>query len=170
MRWGQDLFPEPSSLGLWAVPLLSPLLFSLAPPDVNECDMGAPCEQRCFNSYGTFLCRCNQGYELHRDGFSCSGESPLVLLDSALVPRACNIMDRLQSHGHLLEASMSDSLYLQTSMHATLSWLLVGMVCQALLKFAGDREGCGCQSSWKLSCLALESCTRTSLFLSICLL
>lgn len=46
------------------------------PPDVNECEMGAPCEQRCFNSYGTFLCRCHPGYELHRDGFSCSGECP----------------------------------------------------------------------------------------------
>lgn len=62
-------------------------LFSLAPADVNECDMGAPCEQRCFNSYGTFLCRCNQGYELHRDGFSCSGESLRVLPGSALVPQ-----------------------------------------------------------------------------------
>lgn len=72
--------------GLGCVPALT-LLFVLEPSDVNECDMGAPCEQRCFNSYGTFLCRCNQGYELHRDGFSCSGESHLcycVLLDTAL--------------------------------------------------------------------------------------
>ncbi|CAG14115.1 unnamed protein product, partial [Tetraodon nigroviridis] len=42
--------------------------------DVNECDMGAPCSQRCYNTYGTFLCRCDQGYELGPDGFACSGE------------------------------------------------------------------------------------------------
>ena len=43
-------------------------------PDVNECDMGAPCSQRCYNTYGTFLCRCDQGYELGPDGFACNGE------------------------------------------------------------------------------------------------
>lgn len=43
--------------------------------DVNECDMGAPCSQRCYNTYGTFLCRCDQGYELGSDGFACNGES-----------------------------------------------------------------------------------------------
>lgn len=42
--------------------------------DVNECDMGAPCSQRCYNTYGTFLCRCDQGYELGPDGFACNGE------------------------------------------------------------------------------------------------
>uniref|UniRef100_F7B0U4 EGF containing fibulin extracellular matrix protein 2 n=1 Tax=Monodelphis domestica TaxID=13616 RepID=F7B0U4_MONDO len=49
-----------------------PWAWLLLPADVNECEMGAPCEQRCLNSYGTFLCRCHQGYELHRDGFSCN--------------------------------------------------------------------------------------------------
>ncbi|KAL7978267.1 hypothetical protein Chor_014806 [Crotalus horridus] len=39
--------------------------------DVNECEMGAPCKQRCFNTYGTFICRCNQGYDLDHDGFTC---------------------------------------------------------------------------------------------------
>lgn len=82
MTWGQDLLLEPKlsvcvCLGGSGRDTALTLLFVLAPSDVNECDMGAPCEQRCFNSYGTFLCRCNQGYELHRDGFSCSGESHL---------------------------------------------------------------------------------------------
>lgn len=36
--------------------------------------MGAPCSQRCYNTYGTFLCRCDQGYELGSDGFACNGE------------------------------------------------------------------------------------------------
>lgn len=83
----------------------------LAPPDVNECDMGAPCEQRCFNSYGTFLCRCHQGYELHRDGFSCSGErstpntgSPLVSTGLCWFPRAC-VMPSLLPHSPPFDAS-----------------------------------------------------------------
>lgn len=74
--------------GLWAAPWISLLPFFLAPLDVNECDMGAPCEQRCFNSYGTFLCRCHQGYELHRDGFSCSGESSTPAKCSSIGPPA----------------------------------------------------------------------------------
>ncbi|KAG7259999.1 hypothetical protein CRUP_020746, partial [Coryphaenoides rupestris] len=40
--------------------------------DVNECEMGAPCSQRCYNTYGTFMCRCDQGYELGPDGFTCN--------------------------------------------------------------------------------------------------
>lgn len=36
--------------------------------------MGAPCSQRCSNTYGTFLCRCDQGYELGADGFACNGK------------------------------------------------------------------------------------------------
>lgn len=50
------------------------LLPFLLLPDVNECDMGAPCQQRCYNTYGTFLCRCDLGYELGPDGFACNGE------------------------------------------------------------------------------------------------
>lgn len=42
--------------------------------DVNECEMGAPCSQRCYNTYGTFLCRCDHGYELGPDGFTCNGK------------------------------------------------------------------------------------------------
>lgn len=74
---------------------------------------------------------------------SCTGMASPAVVRVHLCYWACNIMDQLRSCGHSLEASMSDSLDLQTSMHATLSWLLVGMVCQALLKFAGDREGVG---------------------------
>lgn len=120
MTWGQDLLLEPKlsvcvCLGGSGRDTALTLLFVLAPSDVNECDMGAPCEQRCFNSYGTFLCRCNQGYELHRDGFSCSGEShlcywiqhppPPASPPSAASLSTCNILEQLQAHGHLLGAS-----------------------------------------------------------------
>lgn len=97
VRWGNSLPDQPRCSGGSGLLLgfhLSRIF--LAPPDVNECDMGAPCEQRCFNSYGTFLCRCHQGYELHRDGFSCSGEhstpdtcSPLVSTGLCWFPRPC---------------------------------------------------------------------------------
>lgn len=40
--------------------------------------MGAPCSQRCYNTYGTFLCRCDQGYELGPDGFACNGRRPTL--------------------------------------------------------------------------------------------
>lgn len=129
MRWGLDLLPEPETNGaLGGVPAFT-LLFVFTPSDVNECDMGAPCEQRCFNSYGTFLCRCNQGYELHRDGSSCSGESPLVHWS----PRTCNALDQLQSQGRLLGFRVSSSV--PTGLHELLLELVVwcsqleGMVC-----------------------------------------
>lgn len=89
MAWGGGA-PFPSSPGeagaLGCSLAFTPPLFFLALLDVNECDMGAPCEQRCFNSYGTFLCRCHQGYELHRDGFSCSGESSTPATCSSIGP------------------------------------------------------------------------------------
>lgn len=44
--------------------------------------MGAPCSQRCYNTYGTFLCRCDQGYELGPDGFACNGKSPTLSVKS----------------------------------------------------------------------------------------
>lgn len=50
--------------------------------DVNECEMGAPCSQRCYNTYGTFLCRCDPGYELGPDGFACNGKRPHLIYSS----------------------------------------------------------------------------------------
>ena len=40
--------------------------------------MGAPCTQRCYNTYGTFMCRCDQGYELGPDGFTCNGKNVVL--------------------------------------------------------------------------------------------
>uniref|UniRef100_A0A8D0L9G6 Fibulin-5 n=1 Tax=Sphenodon punctatus TaxID=8508 RepID=A0A8D0L9G6_SPHPU len=40
--------------------------------DVNECASDNPCVQNCVNTYGSFLCRCDPGYELETDGISCS--------------------------------------------------------------------------------------------------
>lgn len=38
-------------------------------------------------------------------------------------PRTCNVLDQLQSHSHLFEASMSRSLHPQAFMNSILSWL-----------------------------------------------
>lgn len=41
--------------------------------DVNECATENPCVQTCVNTYGSFICRCDPGYELEDDGVHCSG-------------------------------------------------------------------------------------------------
>lgn len=41
--------------------------------DVNECETENPCVQTCVNTYGSFICRCDPGYELEEDGIHCSG-------------------------------------------------------------------------------------------------
>ncbi len=42
-------------------------------PDVNECDVQSPCQHHCYNLIGSFLCQCDQGYELAQDSVSCQG-------------------------------------------------------------------------------------------------
>lgn len=39
--------------------------------DVNECDVQSPCQHHCYNLIGSFLCQCEQGYELAHDSVSC---------------------------------------------------------------------------------------------------
>uniref|UniRef100_A0A3Q2X4D2 EGF-containing fibulin-like extracellular matrix protein 1 n=1 Tax=Haplochromis burtoni TaxID=8153 RepID=A0A3Q2X4D2_HAPBU len=39
--------------------------------DVNECDAESPCHHHCYNLIGSFLCQCDQGYELAQDTVSC---------------------------------------------------------------------------------------------------
>ena len=43
--------------------------------DVNECaELNGGCHQVCINVEGSFLCSCNDGYELHSDNITCTGE------------------------------------------------------------------------------------------------
>lgn len=44
-------------------------------PDVSECEVQSPCQHLCYNLIGSFLCQCNQGYELAQDAVSCQGEN-----------------------------------------------------------------------------------------------
>ncbi|XP_030052069.1 EGF-containing fibulin-like extracellular matrix protein 1 isoform X2 [Microcaecilia unicolor] len=38
--------------------------------DIDECAT-SPCAHQCYNVIGSFLCQCNQGYELSRDRVNC---------------------------------------------------------------------------------------------------
>lgn len=40
---------------------------------MNECDVQNPCQHHCYNLMGSFLCQCDQGYELAQDSVSCQG-------------------------------------------------------------------------------------------------
>ncbi|XP_069036014.1 EGF-containing fibulin-like extracellular matrix protein 1 isoform X5 [Lepisosteus oculatus] len=39
--------------------------------DVNECEVSNPCQHQCYNMIGSYMCQCDQGYELARDSASC---------------------------------------------------------------------------------------------------
>ncbi|KAK2817655.1 hypothetical protein Q5P01_025846 [Channa striata] len=39
--------------------------------DVNECVPSSLCQHQCYNLPGSFLCQCDQGYELTADQLSC---------------------------------------------------------------------------------------------------
>ena len=42
--------------------------------DIDECIEGThDCSQICINTVGSFICRCNSGYELDIDGVTCNG-------------------------------------------------------------------------------------------------
>lgn len=55
-------------------PNMSDVFVCLFFSDVNECDVQSPCQHLCYNLIGSFLCQCNQGYELAPDAVSCQGE------------------------------------------------------------------------------------------------
>ncbi|XP_071772190.1 EGF-containing fibulin-like extracellular matrix protein 1 [Centroberyx gerrardi] len=39
--------------------------------DVNECESSNPCQHQCYNILGSFICQCEQGYQLASDQLSC---------------------------------------------------------------------------------------------------
>ena len=44
--------------------------------DIDECDEdNGNCEQECFNTPGSFQCRCASGFQLRDDGRTCQPES-----------------------------------------------------------------------------------------------
>ena len=55
--------------------------------DVNECATENPCVQTCVNTYGSFICRCDPGYELEDDGVRCSGNELYLALEISTCTR-----------------------------------------------------------------------------------
>ncbi|XP_053372837.1 uncharacterized protein LOC123559410 [Mercenaria mercenaria] len=50
--------------------------------DKNECYLGiSQCGQICENTDGSYICKCNQGYELDADGYSCNDINECELQD-----------------------------------------------------------------------------------------
>ena len=41
--------------------------------DLNECNYNNTCDHRCVNTFGSFVCECNSGYQLNDDLMTCSG-------------------------------------------------------------------------------------------------
>uniref|UniRef100_A0A8C7WI39 EGF-like domain-containing protein n=1 Tax=Oncorhynchus mykiss TaxID=8022 RepID=A0A8C7WI39_ONCMY len=39
--------------------------------DVNECEGSNPCQHQCYNIMGSYICQCEQGYELASNQASC---------------------------------------------------------------------------------------------------
>ncbi|XP_026216754.1 calcium-binding EGF-like domain-containing protein isoform X2 [Anabas testudineus] len=56
--------------------------------DVNECVPSSPCQHQCYNLPGSFLCQCDQGFELNPDHLSCHDVDE-CLLSSYICPWQC---------------------------------------------------------------------------------
>uniref|UniRef100_A0A4W5M959 Si:ch73-173h19.3 n=1 Tax=Hucho hucho TaxID=62062 RepID=A0A4W5M959_9TELE len=46
-------------------------LWDVGLEDVNECEGSNPCQHQCYNIMGSFICQCEQGYELASNQASC---------------------------------------------------------------------------------------------------
>ncbi|XP_053409011.1 neurogenic locus notch homolog protein 1-like [Mercenaria mercenaria] len=46
--------------------------------DVNECRTEKPCDQTCINTWGSYVCSCNEGYTLHTDEHTCIPVTDIV--------------------------------------------------------------------------------------------
>lgn len=42
--------------------------------DIDECGNPGSCSQRCYNSIGSFTCKCTEGYKLEYDQKHCKAE------------------------------------------------------------------------------------------------
>ena len=43
-------------------------------PDIDECAMNnGGCQYSCTNTFGSFMCSCNVGYDLLEDSVTCQG-------------------------------------------------------------------------------------------------
>ena len=49
--------------------------------DVKECNISnGGCDHVCHEAPGTFVCTCNEGFELKSDGLNCIGMHHMIIL------------------------------------------------------------------------------------------
>ena len=54
--------------------------------DINECsENDGGCEQNCENSHGSFVCKCNSGYQLNLDKRNCDGKRYSFILVTFII-------------------------------------------------------------------------------------
>ena len=62
----------------WFVHVINESNFEIV--DYNECAIfNGNCSQFCFNTIGSYMCSCQNGYALNADGRTCSGKGNNVL-------------------------------------------------------------------------------------------
>lgn len=60
--------------------LLFCMLINIHSLGINECDLGTHnCAQKCTDTLRSYLCDCNNGYELDADGYSCNSKYNFIL-------------------------------------------------------------------------------------------
>ena len=49
--------------------------------DINECTLyNGGCSQTCTNTPGSYICSCNSGYFLDKDGHNCTGQWQVFII------------------------------------------------------------------------------------------
>ena len=59
-------------------------LFDCILSDIDECTED-PCVHNCTNTDGSFICSCNNGYELDDNGRSCNGMYIMLIIINCLL-------------------------------------------------------------------------------------
>ena len=58
-------------------------------PDIDECAMNVSlCGQNCENTFGSYECNCDPGFQLLEDSFTCEGKHIIfsITLHSGAIP------------------------------------------------------------------------------------
>ena len=118
--------------------------------DDDECATAAHgCQHKCVNTFGSYQCQCNQGYELESDGRSCAGKSYAMYseLKCNVYVRKGIVSGQVQCARHLLTGgcfcrnlSTADFLLRMVGYHACYSVLLRFLGKVDLFAISGSRH------------------------------